>query len=416
MQRESNAPAFATTRGTEAVVDADLSRQMQRAWASLIDQADAIADDLALILLEKGRRWYDAAGPDLRADVRTSTREHIRRGIATMAGMAEPGEKAIDIWRETGRRRARQGVPMELVLNAYSLGTRVLWEALLAQRTNKDLDLDDHVLLLAGQSIWTALDVQNAILVESYRRESARVQRRDLQRQQSFLDGLVDGRGADPAFASDARQALGISADEPLACVVAHFDGSLDEPLRAPEDCLERAGVVSYWHVRGGAYFGLVPTSELPMPDLVHLLAPAVAGRVGVAPSDEGVPGFATAYLLAGRAAETVPRGARQVVSVTDRLPEVLLGGSPEVNALLVSETLGVLLLQPPQQTHLLLETLSALLAHDGSPTHAAEQLFCHRNTVIYRMKQIESLTGRSLQDPRDKLLLSLGLMASQPR
>ena len=53
------------------------------------------------------------------------------------------------------------------------------------------------------------------------------------------------------------------------------------------------------------------------------------------------------------------------------------------------------------------------LLAHDASPTHAAEQLFCHRNTVIYRMKQIESLTGRSLQDPRDKLLLSLGLLAT---
>jgi len=28
-------------------------------------------------------------------------------------------------------------------------------------------------------------------------------------------------------------------------------------------------------------------------------------------------------------------------------------------------------------------------------------------------MKQIESLTGRSLQDPRDKLLLSLGLLAT---
>ena len=30
---------------------------------------------------------------------------------------------------------------------------------------------------------------------------------------------------------------------------------------------------------------------------------------------------------------------------------------------------------------------------------------------MIYRMKQIEQLTGRSLTDPRDKLLLELGLM-----
>ena len=416
MERQVDSAAAKLTRGADTIVDSDLRHQMERAWASLIDQADAIADDLALTLLEKGREWYDKAGLDLRAEVRASTREHIRRGIATMAGRAGPGEKAIDIWRETGRRRARQGVPMELVLNAYSLGTRVLWEALLAQRTNKVLDIDDHVLLLAGQSIWTALDVQNAILVESYRRESARVQRRDLQRQQSFLDGLVEGRGADPGFASEARDTLGISADEPVACVVAHFDGSLDEPLKAPEDRLERAGVVSYWHVRGGAYFGLVPTSDLSLTDLVRLLEPSVSGRVGVSPSGEGIAGFATAYLLAGRVAETVPRGTQQMVSVTDRLPEVLLGGSPEVTALLVTETLGGLLAQPPQQTDLLLRTLAALVTHDGSPTHAAEQLFCHRNTVIYRMKQIESLTGRSLQDPRDKLLLSLGLMACRPR
>jgi len=59
-----------------------------------------------------------------------------------------------------------------------------------------------------------------------------------------------------------------------------------------------------------------------------------------------------------------------------------------------------------------LLDTLAALLAHNGSPTHAATALYCHRNTVIYRLKQLESLSGRSLQVPRDRLMLALGLMA----
>ena len=60
----------------------------------------------------------------------------------------------------------------------------------------------------------------------------------------------------------------------------------------------------------------------------------------------------------------------------------------------------------PEPQASTLLETLAALLRHDGSPTHAAEELYCHRNTVIYRLKQIEQLTGRTLTDPRDKMLL----------
>ena len=60
-----------------------------------------------------------------------------------------------------------------------------------------------------------------------------------------------------------------------------------------------------------------------------------------------------------------------------------------------------------------LLETLMSLLEHNASPTHAAEALFCHRNTVIYRMRQIEQLTGRSLHVPRDRLILALGLLAA---
>ena len=410
---DPTSPRIGTAPEPEMAAEQALERQIQRAWASLIDKADAIADDISLTLLEKDREWYDKAGPEMRADVRASTREHIQRGILTMAGQPAPGKKAPDVWRETGRRRARQGVPMELVLNAYTLGTRVLWEALLVEGRRKHLGIEDRVLLMAGQRIWNALDVQNAVLVEAYRRESARLQRRDMQRQQSFLDGLVSGRGAEPGFAREAAETLGVALDEPVACVVAPFDEPLQEPLRGPEDRLERVSLISHWHVRGGSYFGLVQLSGLDQPSLVDLLAPAAAGRVGVALAKEGIAGFAGAFALAARAAQTVPRGATQVVSVNDRLPEVLLSASPEAGALLVEESIGGLLAQPAGHAEVLLETLLALLEHNGSPTHAAEALFCHRNTVIYRLKQIEQLTGRSLQLPRDRLLLVLGLIAT---
>ena len=120
------------------------------------------------------------------------------------------------------------------------------------------IDADDQVLLLAGQEVWSALDVQNAVFIDSYRRESARLQRRDLQRQQSTLDALVEGRGADPQIAAEARDVLGVGAEMTVACVVAPYDGSLDEPVTPMEDRLERLGFVSHWHVRGGVYFGLL--------------------------------------------------------------------------------------------------------------------------------------------------------------
>jgi hypothetical protein len=389
-----------------------LEREIERAWASLLGHADAIADDITLTLLARDPYWSEQQ-VEQQAHLRTSTREHIRRGIKAMAGLSDPEQRAIDVWRENGRLRARQGVPMDRVLSAYTLGTRTLWEALLRQGWDHEVEIAEHLMLVAGQKLWAALDVQNAVFVESYRRESTRLQRRNLQRQQSFLDGLVEGRGADPEFAREAREELGLGADDATVCVVAPFSDPLDEPLRAPEDRLERAGIGSHWHVRGGNYFGLVSRGGLTVAEVVEQLAPCVAGRVGLAPCAEGLAGFATAYQLASRTAESLPRGAPRLAALSDRLPEVLLAGSPEVVSVLVAQTVGPLLAQQAQLAETLLDTLAALLAHDGSPTHAAQALYCHRNTVIYRMKQIESITGRSLTRAQDKFELTLGLLAT---
>ena len=393
--------------------------ELHRAWGLLLDQSDAIADSITLTLFERDAHVYERIGPELRADVRRSTRQHIRRGLQVLAGHKPAGseapdsDSAVELWRDTGRRRARQGVPLELVLNAYTLGARILWEALVAQAGGGRARVDNRVLLEAARTVWSNLDIQNGVLIDSYRREAARLQRQDLQRQQGVLDALLEGRGADPAFAAEAVAALDIGADDQVACVVALYDGAQGDALAPAEERLDRLGISARWHVRSGVYFGLLAGAVLDEDDLVALFTPHALGRMGVAASRDGLAGFPSAFQLATRAAETVPRGHSGVVSVSSRLPEVLLAGSPQVAPLLVAETLGPILSMPDGTAGTLLDTLAALLRHDGSPTHAAADLFCHRNTVIYRIKQIEQLTGRSLADPRDKMLLGLALMAA---
>ena len=391
------------------------------AWALLLDHSDAIADSITLTLFERDQHVWERIGPEFRADVRASTRQHIGRGLRILAAHRDVDsagprsrDKAVEQWRDTGRRRARQGVPLELVLNAYTLGARILWEALVSRvSADPSIKIDDQVLLMAARTVWTNLDVQNAVLIDAYRRESSRMQRQDLQREQSILDGLIEGRGADPLFADEARAALEIGPEDEIACVVAIHDGvEASDALGPVEDRLDRLGITARWHVRSGVYYGLL-SGQLPgEKGLVGIFASHAPGRMGVAMSTDGVAGFATAFQLAHRAAETVTRGTRRVVSVSDRLPEVLLAGSPQVAPRLLAETLGPILAQPGPQAQTLLDTLAALLRHDSSPTHAATELYCHRNTVIDRMKQIEQLTGRSLTDPRDKMLLGLALMA----
>ncbi|GGF52891.1 hypothetical protein GCM10011519_28560 [Marmoricola endophyticus] len=388
---------------------ADRVSGMRRAWAGLRGRVDAIGDDIALTMIGNHPAAYDRLAPDIIADIRRSTREHIRLGVAGQSGVPGASEEAVDLWRETGRRRARQGVPMEMVINAYTLGTRTLWQALM-DSAPAGPGVDDRALIDAGQALWASLDPQTAIMVEAYRQESARIERQDLQRHQSVLDGLVAGRGADDDFAASARDDLGIVAEAAVACVVAPYDGDPNPPVTA-EHRLAREGVVAHWHVRGELYFGLVAHRGTPA-DLAALLEPHATGRVGVAESVKGIRGFAVAFALAARTAQSLPRGQARVALATERLPELLLAASPEVTGLVVAESVGPLLAMPAPQSEVLLTTLGAVLGCDGSPTRAAAQLFCHRNTVIYRIKQIEELTGRSLTDPGDKLLLTLGLLA----
>src|SRR5438105_5312271 len=57
-----------------------------------------------------------------------------------------------------------------------------------------------------------------------------------------------------------------------------------------------------------------------------------------------------------------------------------------------------------------LLETLGAYLATNGSPTEAADRLHLHRNTVLYRLGRIEDLLGVDLRNAEVRLALHLAL------
>jgi DNA-binding PucR family transcriptional regulator len=58
----------------------------------------------------------------------------------------------------------------------------------------------------------------------------------------------------------------------------------------------------------------------------------------------------------------------------------------------------------------MLLDTLEAWLDAGGSAQGAATSLYCHRNTVLNRLRRLERLTQRSLAVPQDLVDLTLAL------
>jgi DNA-binding PucR family transcriptional regulator len=63
-----------------------------------------------------------------------------------------------------------------------------------------------------------------------------------------------------------------------------------------------------------------------------------------------------------------------------------------------------------------LLRTLRALFSARGNASEAADRMFLHRNSMLYRLERIQKLTGLDLKDPRVALALQLGLLTLEKK
>ena len=61
-----------------------------------------------------------------------------------------------------------------------------------------------------------------------------------------------------------------------------------------------------------------------------------------------------------------------------------------------------------------LVRTLKTYFAAGTNASEAADRLFLHRNSMLYRLERIQALTGLDLKDHRVALALQLGLLANE--
>jgi DNA-binding PucR family transcriptional regulator len=79
-----------------------------------------------------------------------------------------------------------------------------------------------------------------------------------------------------------------------------------------------------------------------------------------------------------------------------------LVAASPRTAHDLAESVFGEVFKTPTEHRETLLSTVSAWFDSSGSTAGTAERLFCHANTVRYRLHRLEELTGRSLENPGD--------------
>ncbi|MEU6844952.1 helix-turn-helix domain-containing protein [Streptomyces sp. NPDC046716] len=334
--------------------------------------------------------------------------EAIRIGVETITAPREAPRRDLAYAEEAGRRRAGQGLPLDLLVHAYRNAGYLVWDALMESAGGEPERL--KALMRSATMVWAAVDAQAAAASEAYRATELELRRRTDEQMQALLDALLEGRPS-PGLAARAAAGLDLPEHGPYAVVVLRVErrDSRETFHRRVQDPDFRF----VWRMRADCEVGVVALGAgRTLDDVAVLLDGRCPGPGGLSPVVRGLGELGHARRLAELALRTCPADTTGVVRLDHRMPTALVVSQPDLAQRLVSGVFGELLALEPADRAVLLETLDAWLACEGSAGRAAGRLYCHRNTVFNRLRRLEQLTARSLSRPRDLMEMTLALDA----
>ncbi|MBV1935540.1 helix-turn-helix domain-containing protein [Streptomyces sp. BV286] len=332
--------------------------------------------------------------------------EAMRIGIETISAPRDSPRRDLEYAEDAGRRRAQQGLPLELLVHAYRAAGYLVWDALMEGAAGREPERLG-ALMRSATMVWSAVDAQAAVATEAYRATEMELRRRTDERLQALLDALLEGQEA-PGLAARAAAGLDLPERGPYAVVVLRSERR--EPFRRP---VEGEGLRFVWRMRADCEVGVVALAAgQGLDGVARALDGRCSGPGGISPVVPGLAELGRARRLAELALRTCPPDASDVVRLDQRMPTALVVSQPELAGRLVSDVFGSLLELEPADRAVLLETLDVWLCCEGSAGRAAGRLYCHRNTVFNRLRRLEQLTSRSLARPRDLIEMTLALDA----
>jgi hypothetical protein len=310
-----------------------------------------------------------------------------------------------------GRARAAAGVPLTAVMDAFRLGGRLIWNELaalaLAEREAAP------VLVRAATDMWVVLDAFTHAMSEGYRDEVTEQVLGVEAKRSALVQALLDGRLDAETAPWELARILRLPAEGPYLVVVAAVAGAGQDALPRIEQRLREIGVASAWRLDHDTQAGVlaIPEPARGRPDptarTVEVLTAATAGSgVGVSAPYGRLDATAEALRLA-RLALRAAGPDRPVATFAGDPLAIAAVLDPDVMRRLSARCLAGLDALTPRDRAALLETLGVWL-DSGSADETAARLFVHPNTVRHRLRRVQTLTGRSLSEPRAVAELAL--------
>ncbi|GAA1205523.1 PucR family transcriptional regulator [Prauserella alba] len=342
-----------------------------------------------------------------RDDLRRSIEHNLRYIVAALRDPG--GSRDLSAPRETGRRRAYQGAPLPEVLRAYRLTFTAVWDVLI-RHARDGHEPTRTTLIGAGTLLWQLADEHAIELTEAYRAATAELLTEQHQRRAALVEALFTGQVGPDASPWEIAKLLDLQPNVDLVVVAAENSALADAGLPRVEQRLADRGIVSAWRLTPTLHTGVVSLRPGQRDELFAVLREAATTRTGVSPPYQSLRDTPRALHLASVALAGIPAGKAEVRTFGTSPLAALVACDPDESERVAYQVLGAVLELPADDRTSLLDTLRAWFDQAGSAEQAAKQLYCHPNTVRYRLRRINELTGRSLAQPFDVAELATAL------
>lgn len=363
---------------------------------------------------------YERAGTSTADDVRRAVRENVEALTIVVREGREAGSDSLASIARVGARRAETGIPLDDVLHAYRIVSRVCWDVLAGECRAVDGNPLEATIEIA-EALMRYTDQISTTVADSYAQAQRAIVREQEGARREFLADLLYGTdtdaedilqrahtfGYDLSLSYIALVGIGGGGGGGRESLVAGAAARAVPEATADPIILEKADqTIALIPADASLDTGVVP--EKLVTELEE------DWRFGMGGPEPGLEGIRRAYLEAKEALEIgLALGFEmRVFRFDDLLAYHFLRTDPALIERFVSQTLGPLIEYDARRRGELVNTLEAFFDCDGSVKLAGETLFAHPHTVTYRLKQLQKLTGWSLKDSEDKLRLQLALRA----
>ena len=311
---------------------------------------------------------------------------------------------------DLGIERAGDGVPLTSVMEAYRVGFRCVWDAVMTESaTHHHVDGDAMRVLTAKVS--TAQDIYTDAMAVAYRQEQARRVLGDESERSVLIDAVLRGRLFEQWSVWEAADYLRLPAEGPYIVIAAEIAELGMDALPQVESKLRSLDVFSAWRMLPDLQVGIVHVkTDKHLASVLALVSRMATTRVGVSARFNDLRDTAQALRYARITLRGRPDPALRVTQFDGSILATAAVSAPEVMVKLVTPTIECFAELADNERDILFDTFRVWVENDGSLRVVGELLFCHPNTVRYRLHRIEQRTGRSLSRPRDVAELCLAM------